>query len=251
PALLTIALRFASAGQSPGWNVQLETIGLQRFDRDPVRSWVKQQGVVFLGSERLLVYQAARTPGQAKLGSRDASVGAGNFLLNVKVLSSDDGHLIKSMSLVTNAAISQVLATREGRFLVRAGYELTLYSPSFEPLASRALKLEKQTEIEEWQVRVSPSGENVVLLHEQVSSMPEILADGSVVHDGAAKVDIEILDAATLQQHKSFTLAHTMPFWSPSDRFLVSSNPAHSYSDGQVGLLDFDGKWSPIHTDFK
>jgi hypothetical protein len=250
PALLAIALGLSAVGQAPGWNVQLETIGLQRFDRDPVMVWLNQQGVVFLGSDRLLVYQVGRTPERARLGPRDANGGAGNFLLNIKVLSSQDGHLIRSMSLVTNAATSQVLPTREG-LLIRSGYALTLYSPSFEPLATRTLKLEKQTETEEWQVRVSPSGENVVLLHEQVLSTPEILADGSVVHDGAAKVNVEILDAATLEPRKNFTLSHTMPFWSPSNRFLVSSNPAHSYSDGQVGLLDFEGKWSPIHTDFK
>ena len=71
PAMLAIALRLSAAGQAPGWNVQLETIGLERFDRDPVRFWLNQQGVVFLGSDRLLVYQAARTPGEAKLGPRD------------------------------------------------------------------------------------------------------------------------------------------------------------------------------------
>src|SRR5262245_47377840 len=111
-ALLVIALRLTAAGEAPGWNVQLEGIGLQKFDRDPVMVWLKQQGVVFLGSDRVLIYQVDRTPAQASLGPRDASGGAGNFLLSIKVLSSQDGHLIKSMSLVTNAATSQVLAMR-------------------------------------------------------------------------------------------------------------------------------------------
>ena len=250
-ALLIAGFSLRGAGQSPGWELQFESMGLARFDRDPVMQWIDQQGVVFLTAERLLVYQVGRTSGQAKLGPRDASGGAGNFLLNIKVLSCTDGRLIKSLQLVTNAAISQVLATREGQFVVRSGYKITLYSANFEPLASRELKLEKETDSEDWQVRTTPSGRQIVLLHEQVFSAPEILADGSVLHDGKAKVDVEILDGATLEPQKSFGLAHTMPFWSPSDGFLVSSNPAHSYSDQQVGLLDFEGKWSPIRADFK
>lgn len=228
----------------------MQSLGLARFDRDPVMLWLDQQGVAFLSPDRLLIYQVARTSEQAVLGPRGASGGAGNFLLNIKVLDTADGHLVKALSLVTNAAISQVLATREGRFLVRTGYVLTLYSANFEPLASRNLKLERATDLEDWQIKASPSGGQIVLLHEQIFSHPEILADGSVLHDGNAKVEVEILDAGTLQPMKSFTLAHTMPFWAPSEGFLVSSNPAHSYSDQQVGRLDYEGKWSPLRAEF-
>jgi hypothetical protein len=249
-ALLVASCPPAGAEQNRGWDLQLESVGLERFDRGPVTRWIDQQGVVFLTAERLLVYQVSHTP-EARLGPRDTSGGAGNFVLNIKVLSSQDGHLIKTVQQITNAAISQVLATSEGRFVIRSGNKITLYSPNFEPLASRQLRLQLKTEVEDWQVRVSPSGAHIVLLHEQVFSTPEILADGSVLHDGTAKVDVEILDSATLEPRKSFVLAHTMPFWAPADDFLVSSNPAHSYSDQQVGVLDFEGKWSPIRTDFK
>ncbi|HLW52666.1 MAG TPA: hypothetical protein VKW06_07465 [Candidatus Angelobacter sp.] len=237
--------------QPGGWTIPMENLGLNRFDRVPTTQWIGQQGITFIGGDRLLVYQVGRTSGQAKLGPRAPGGGAGNFLLIIKVLTPDDGRVIKTLALVTNANISQVLATRDGRFLVRSGFVLTLYSENYEPLVSRELKLEKQTDVEDWKIRVSPSGDQIVLLHEQVFSSPEILADGSVLHDGKARVDVEVLDAATLQPSKTFTLEHTMPFWSPAEGFLVSSNPAHSYSDQQVGLLTFDGKWSPMRTDFK
>lgn len=249
-ALLIAGLPRLVAEQPSAWSVQLTGLGLERFDRLPVNLWMNRQGLVFLSTERLLVYQVSRAP-VAKLGPRQASGGAGNFLLNIKVFDPQDGHLIKTLQLVTSAAISQVLATREGRFIVRTGDKLTMYSGGFEPLASREMKRERQTKWENWQVRVSPSGAQIVLLHEQVLSQAEILVDGSVLHDGSAKVDVEILDDGTLQVRKRFTLAHTLPFWSPSDGYLVSSNPAHSYNDQQVGILDYDGKWSPIHPAFK
>src|SRR5262249_36982341 len=43
-----------------------------------------------------------------------------------------------------------------------------------------------------------------------------------------------------------FVLDHTLAFWTPLDDRLVSSNPAHSYSDGQMGTLDFNGRWSVV-----
>src|SRR5262249_35114147 len=66
---------------------------------------------------------------------------------------------------------------------------------------------------------------------------------------GKAKVDVHVLNAATFAPEKSFTLEHTLAFWAPSDELLISSNPAHSYADGQVGALDFDGNWSAMKTD--
>jgi hypothetical protein len=127
---------------------------------------------------------------------------------------------------------------------------LYLYSPAFKQLASRELPLAKEAANENWQVRVSPSGEKVVLFHEQVFTTAELLPDNSVLHDGKAKVDVLILNAETLAQEKAFTLSHTLPFWAPADEALISSNPAHSYTDGQVGTLDFNGEWSPMTANF-
>jgi hypothetical protein len=210
---------------------------------------MNQQGVLFLTPEKLLVYQVNRTQEPAKLGPRGAGGGAGNFVLNIKVLSAQDGRALKSLDIPTSGGPSKVLATREGGFVVRAGTTLYLYSADFQKVAWRDLPLEKTAQIEGWQVRVSPSGEKAVLLHEQVFTTPELLADNTVIHDGKAKVDVQVLNASTLQPETSFTLSHTLAFWALSDNLLITSNPAHSYGDGQVGTLDFNGNWSPMRTD--
>jgi hypothetical protein len=232
------------------WKINLhQSQGLQRFDREVSALWMTQQGVLFLTPEQVLVYQVNRTTRQARLAPRDASGGAGNFLLNIKVLSVADGHLIKSLDLPTNGAFSSVLATRTGGFVARTGATLGLYSADFHLLASRELPPAQAAPFEDWQVEVSPSGASIVLLHEQVFTSAEVLSDNTVVHDGKAAVDVELLDSETLRPKKTFALSHILPFWALADDVLFSSNPAHSYSDGQVGTLDFDGKWSPIRTD--
>jgi hypothetical protein len=250
--LLLVCAPLWGVAKSPRWKASLEqSLGLQSFDREASAVWMNQQGVLFLTSDRLLVYQVNRSAEQAKLGPRGEGGGAGNFFLNIRILSVQDGHLIKSLDLPTNAGLSRVMATRNGGFVARTGTTLNLYSADFQRVASRELPLERAAPIEGWQVRVSPSGAEVVLLHEQVFATAEILADNTVLHDGKAKVDVEVLSSDTLQPRRSFSLAHTLPFWSPADNLLVSSNPAHSYSDGQVGILEFNGSWSPIQADFQ
>src|SRR6202035_28069 len=106
---------------------------------------------LFLSPERILVYQVNRSRGPAKLSARDASGGSGNFILQIKVLNAQDGAEIKSLQLTTNAEFSKVLATRDGRFIVRTGDVLYLYSSDFARLASRSLPLQRQVQEERWQ----------------------------------------------------------------------------------------------------
>lgn len=236
----------------PLWKINLEqNQGLQSFDREVGALWMNQQGVLFLTPDRILAYQVNRSPARARLAPRSASGGAGNFVLNIRVLSVQDGRLIKSLDLPTNGALSSAMATQSGRFVVRTGNVLYLYSADFEPVASRELPLKTAGPLESWQVKVSPSGAEVVLLHEQVITNAEVLSDNTVLHDGEARVEVEILDSETLQPKKTFALSHSLPFWSAADEMLLSSNPAHSYSDGQVGTLDFDGNWSPMRAEFE
>jgi hypothetical protein len=250
-ALLLVCCPVWTLAKSPRWHTSLEQLGLQSFDREVAALWMNQQGVVFLTPEKVLVYQVNRTQEQAKLAPRGATGGAGNFFLNIRVLNAQDGRVLKSLDLPTNGTLSRVMATKDGGFLVRAGTAIYLYSPDFVQRASRELELEKKAPIEGWQVRISPSGAEIFLLHEQVYKTAEVLADNTVLHDGEAKVDIEVLSSETLKPGKKFTLAHTLAFWAPAEDFLISSNPAHSYSDTQVGLMDFNGSWSPIRADFQ
>src|SRR5262249_53862877 len=202
-----------SAGKAPRWEANLEkSHGLQSFDRAATAVWSVQQGVVFLTPDKILVYQVNRTRESAKLGPRGASGGAGNFQLNIKILSAQDGRLLKSLDVPTSGGYSQALGPHGGGFVVRAGTALYLYSADFERIASRDLLLEKNAQTEDWQVRISPSGGRAVLVHEQVFTTPELLADQTVIHDGKAKVDVHVLSAATFAPEKSFTLEHTLAF---------------------------------------
>jgi hypothetical protein len=248
--LLLLVCSALGASNPARWKINLEqSQGLKRFDREVSALWMTQQGVLFLTPEQVLVYQVNRAAPQARLAPRDASGGAGNFLLNIKVLSVQDGHLIKSLDLPTNGAFSNVLATGTGGFVARTGATLGLYSADFHLIASRELPLARDAPFEDWQLEVSPSGASVVLVHERVFTPAEVLSDNTVLHDGKAIVDVELLDPETLRPKKAFVLSHILPFWTLADDVLFTSNPAHSYSDGQVGRLDFDGNWSPIRAD--
>ena len=81
---------------------------------------------------------------QTRLAPRDASGGSGNFILEIKILNAADGSEIKSLQLPTNAEFSKVIATRDGKFIVRTGDILYLYSADFTRLASHALPLKRQ-----------------------------------------------------------------------------------------------------------
>jgi hypothetical protein len=220
---------------------------------------MKQQGLVFLTPERLLIYQVNPASARVKLAPRGSSGGAGNFVLILKVLNARDGNVLQSLELTTSGEVSRVLATHSGGFVVQAGaalyaywpgfYSTGFYSQGFEQTAVKSLPAEKRAPYENWQMQVSPSGEKLVLVHEQVFIPAELLADNTVIHDGRAEVEIEVLDSATLQPQGSFSLAHTLAFWTSGEDFLFSSNPEHSYSDGKLGILDFSGGWSAIRSD--
>src|SRR5262245_61569462 len=234
-----------AATPSPRLETNIEKrYAFQSFDR-PIRAlWMKQQGLVFLTPERLLIYQVNPASARVKLAPRGSSGGAGNFVLMLKMLNARDGNVLQSLELTTSGEVSRVLATHSGGFVVQAGAALYVYSPDFAQTAVKSLPAEKRAPYENWQMQVSPSGEKLVLLHEQVFIPAELLADNTVIHDGRAEVEIQVLDSASLQPQGSFSLAHTLAFWTPGEDFLFSSNPEHSYSDGKLGILHFSGDFS-------
>jgi hypothetical protein len=257
--LLLSCCSLANAATPPRWESDIEKrYGIQSFDR-PIRAlWMKQQGVVFLTPQRLLIYQVNPASARVKLAPRGSSGGAGNFVLILRILNARDGNVLQSLELTTSGEVSRVLATHSGGFVVQAGAALYAYSPSvssqgFEQTAVKSLPAEKRAPYENWQMQVSPSGEKLVLVHEQVFIPAELLADNTVIHDGRAEVEIQVLDSASLQPQGSFSLAHTLSFWTPGEEYLFSSNPEHSYSDGKLGILhfngDFSGSWSAIRSD--
>lgn len=229
------------------WKINVtQKHGLQRFDRAAGFLWMKQQGVVFLGLDRVAIYQVNRAAQQGALKGRNSSGGSGNFLLNLEVLDVRDGHEISAAQFTTNAGYSRVLPTRDGNFLVRAGDLLYLYSAAFEKLATRKLELKRAARSESWQIEVTPSGDHVVLVHQQVFLHPQRLSDGTLLTAGKSSADVEVLDAGTLASVESFKLSQSLPYWSPLDDALLTKDPAQVFEDAQSGLLDFEGHWRPL-----
>jgi hypothetical protein len=232
----------------PKWKVNLrERYEFQAFDRTINFRWTLHQDVLFLSPERILVYQVNRSRGPAKLAARDASGGSGNFVLEIRVLNAQDGADIKSLQLPTNAEFSKVIATRDGKFIVRTGDILYLYSADFEVLASRPLPLKRQVQEEGWQVGVSPSGDEVVLVHQQIFKRDAKSPTSDVEK---AQADVEILNASTLQLTKTFSLPSFLFSWFAADHFLLSSSPELTAPAATFGLMDYEGRWSPLVPDW-
>jgi len=232
----------------PRWQINLkEKYGFESFDRPLVSTWTRQQDVVFLSPERVAVYQVSRARATAKLATRDASGGGGNYVLAVSILDARDGREIKQLRFPTNPEYSKIMATHDGKFIVRTGDVLYLYSADFERLASKNLPMKRKVIEEVWQIGVSPSGEEIALVHQQVFHRNQLTAESVV---DSADADVEILNADTLQTTNTFSFLWFLHAWTAGENFLVSSAPQPSPNSGTFGLLNFEGKWSPLKPDW-
>jgi hypothetical protein len=246
--LYLCAVSAGAQSAQPKWKVDLlERYGFQAFDRTINFRWTLHQGLLFISPERLLVYQVNRSREKTKLAPRDASGGSGNFILEIKILNAADGTEIKSLELPTNAEFSKVLATHDGQFIVRTGDILYLYSANFRRLASHTMPLKRQAQEEGWQIGVSPSGDEIQLVHQQILKRSAISPTSKVEK---AQADIEILSADNLETIKSFSLPWFLVAWSGADRALLSSSPTTWAPAASFGLLTFDGQWTPLMPDW-
>lgn len=235
----------AAQAPVPAWKINItEKYGLQAFDRTINFRWTLHQGVIFISPERVLVYQVNRSRGVTRLASRDASGGSGNFILQIKVLDAKNGTEVKSFDLPTNADFSKVIPTHDGKFIVRTGDVLYLYSANFERLLARSLPLNRQSQEEAWQISVSPSGRKLALVHQQIFRRNPVSPTSAIVK---AASDIEILNADTLKLIEGFTVPSFWDYWSESDELLLASTPQPSASaPGLFGEFTVDGRWSPL-----
>lgn len=152
--------------------------------------WETQEGTVFISPDLLAVYQASSEP-DTPLRSRDQTGGAGRFALQLRFLRVRDGKEVKALHLPTDSEYSSVLPTHDGKFLIRTGDIVRLYSPGFEEVASKNLPLSHVFQHESWRLQVSPSGRNVYLEHAEMSRS-ESKSEGS------------LLDADTLRTTATF-----------------------------------------------
>jgi hypothetical protein len=239
PALLLAFLIGGHPGapsncDGPCWSKNLkESDGFRSFDQQGDRPWQSQQGICFIATDRLAVYQVEEQQQQGPLQPRDASGGAGRFHLRIAFLEASDGRVLKTLDVQTNAYVADVLPTHDGQFLIHAGEALYLYSASFEPLRLRRLPFAKVAQDESWDVGVSPAGTSVVLAHHQIFGRKE-----------GSRTDVEILDADTLE-HLADVPVHDLNSFSPGDGFLAAGNVKDEppISSGW-GILDLQGQWT-------
>ena len=234
---------FAGQTPKPRWSVNLQQTGLRPFATDVDLLWTRQQGVVFLNPDTVAVFQVNEVKEPARLSKRSATGGAGNFFLEVRVLDVRDGHALKSFHLVTSANFSKLVPTHDGKFIMRLGDMVYLLAADFSPLTSRVLRYKRDATIEYWQVDVSSSGTEVVLVHEQIFSYP----DSHIDKKEKAQSDVEVLNADTLVTTKSFSVPHSISAWTAGDGFLVTFEPGAPLEKWQFGFLDYLGQWSRPH----
>ena len=232
-------LLFALAGSSteapslsdkPLWTANLtEDFGFERFDREINKNWLPYQGVVFLSPERIAVYQLNRRSERVKLSPRNESGGAGNFYLQIEILNVRDGHEVGRLELPSPGLFSGVMPSRNGKFIVRTGDMIRLYSASLQQIASHHLLLQKG-ESQAWEVTVSDSGDTLVAVRRPMYADPA---------SGDKPSYVEVLDAGTLQLKNTFQ-ARGPAGWltTVGERRILSLAPVHGW---QWNIMDMEG----------
>jgi hypothetical protein len=229
------------------WNIKLTGEGgVLTFERPRDRIWTRQQGVLFLTPERLAIYQVNRTLRLAPLRGRSSSGGGGNFFLLVRIFDTHTGQEIRRMQLLTTAEYSSIAATHDGRFMVRTGNLVSLFSRNFDLLLSRELPLMKEAEIEYWQVGVTSSGDQIALVHQQRFMDLGAVQAGGLPLETKSEADVEMLDADTFQTIRKLHLPHYLPTWSATDRSLLTLPPPSLLTRPEFGLMDFEGRWAAV-----
>lgn len=239
-----VLLLFPGAGVAqqpqPAWTVNLAKLDRYRpFDHvDLTKQWTRQQGVRFITPDKIAVYQV-NISGRQRLEARNSAGGGGEFFLQIAVLDTRDGHVIKKMQQPANAALSSVIPTHDGKFIVRTGNIFLLFSSTFEQLALYDLPLTTETPYEDWQITPSPAGDEIALVHRQIFQN-----DSGKETD--AKAEVKIMNADTLELKAKFQVQH-LARWSAAQDFLVATNPEKSLH-GDFGIMDFNGSWKKIQT---
>ena len=239
-----VLLLFPGAGVAqqpqPAWTVNLAKLDKYRaFDRVDMRPWTQQQGLRFITPNELAVYQLNQVKSLPALAPKNNAGGGGSFFFQVAVLDVKDGRVINKLRLPSSAGLSSVTLTHDGNFIVRTGDVFYLYSSQFARLGFRHLPLSTETPHEDWQITVSPHGDELALVHRQVF----LDNSGKVTN---AKAEVQVLNADTLDVKATFQ-TQNMARWSSAEHFLVSTNPK-KLQLGEFGVLDFNGNWKRINT---
>ena len=102
--------------------ISRERYGFQAFDRTINFRWTLHQGVLFISPERVLVYQVNRSRSATKAGSARCQRRLRQLHPRNKECSMRRTEAkLSLLQLPTNAEFSKVLATHDGKFIVRTG----------------------------------------------------------------------------------------------------------------------------------
>lgn len=155
----------------PLWTVDIASkfgSGVSRGAKRPLNRPIiwGGRGTVFVSPDTLVVYQVVENESPMGLERRTAGGGGGRFILRGVFLDSQNGHEVRQMNWTTTASnYSQVLATHDGRFLVRTGQLLLAYSADFQEIASRSLPVNPKNFLDWWSIMVVPPGRLLFIEH--------------------------------------------------------------------------------------
>ena len=150
---------FSTVNLSQNYQFQVFSEAKKRYPRNA------QQGIEFISPDSLAVFQVERVNRIAPLTARDETGGAGSFVLHIAVLRTSQGQS-RVMDLTTNGSdVSRVYPTHNGKFIVRTGNLIRLYSSNLVEIASRLLPRSDNAQNESWTLEVDKWGSSIYLEH--------------------------------------------------------------------------------------
>lgn len=174
-ASITAAMCFMSGAPKPcaqpAWSVnlvaeyQFRPFGLARHARNQMPpSWTADQGALFLNPDILAVFQVLESHDLPALQPRDSSGGGGKFLFQAVIFDVGAGIKLRTLQLpTTSSGASRIYPTHDGRFLVRTGDALRLYSTEFEQIGFKLLPHSDPVSHETAVISVSRSGRQIFI----------------------------------------------------------------------------------------
>ncbi|HJT01473.1 MAG TPA: hypothetical protein VJ756_20430, partial [Terriglobales bacterium] len=121
-------------------------------------------GILFpkAGSNQVICYFVTKSDA-GDLGRREQAQNSDPYRLQVIRFDASTGLLKNHLQLPARFGISSVMSSYDGKFIVRTGNLLTLYTSGFKALKRRVLP--NTGEYDEWSVRLSPSGKTLLVDH--------------------------------------------------------------------------------------
>jgi hypothetical protein len=223
---------------------QFQDFGQKRYPANQLPPpWTSQQGIEFISSQVLAVYQVLEVDDPQPVGRKDPSGGSGRYQLHVSFLDVTNGKELKSFQLVTSGWLpSRVFPTHDGRFLIRTGETIRSFSPSFDQIAIAHFPHKKTATREWYQVSVSFSGKRIYI-HYTASDSSELMG-GMAVLDADSLHPVESLpqgDAPSGKGAAGFTFV-AKDHSCPSGLTRITPDVSVGFGCKELKLFSFEGQ---------